>query len=83
MRPTINPCELCIVRAVCRKECDKLIQYLSFKRCKTDHIGNILRSYEIIALGIRMGLISLYDDDKKWRWNNKTIEALSIHLMNL
>ena len=65
-----NPCNECLVVAMCKKECNKLTQYLYNKKCKTEDKARNIRSYEIVALGIRLGVIVLYDEDRKWRWNH-------------
>ena len=57
--PMQNPCNICIVQAVCKEECDLLIKYLKIRiKRRVD--------YWYLAMMFRKGRLYLYENDTKW-----------------
>ncbi len=66
-----NPCDICIVVAMCRNLCDKLCKYLNLYLL---HFPDHSKEYttRAIAKALRMGMIELtIDTERGWRYIGK------------
>jgi hypothetical protein len=60
-----NPCDECIVKAMCREGCDLLAGYLN-KTLRGNYRFSVDGHYRILSDQIREGVLILYDNDTKW-----------------
>ncbi len=66
-----NPCEQCVVKAMCRDGCFRLIEYLETNQVESlDGGSDPLIPMDVIAFGLRNGMVSLCEDETKWRWGD-------------
>ena len=71
-----DPCERCLVQAICREECDELVIYIG-KRMKGLHMKFGANSYErYIAKGLRKGVLILRETSIRRKQDGSTMCCL-------
>ena len=67
-----NPCSQCLVVAMCKEGCFKLVIYLEKIKCISMEGGSDMQiPIDVVAYGVRNKILALCEGDKKWRWTNK------------
>jgi len=66
----VNPCNECIVRAMCEVGCSKLSNYIRGRMKILDHPHYTKFDYDFVAKSVRNGTYELIHNDTLWRRKN-------------